>query len=163
MKFKWWLLPIALGAAGCAHHPNVKTSSAILAPMAGHKTYAYDATVPAPPGHAQGPETQAPIAKLKESIDAAMQANGYTLSPSPHLPTPIPIGLRTAKNPNAVRGGTNDITTEQNLDIDVFDHASGAQLFHGTAKNPLEHREPSESSIAESVPAILEPVPPASS
>lgn len=163
MKFKWWFLPIALGAAGCAHNPNVKTSSAMLAPMAGQKTYAYDATVPAPPGHAQGRETQAQIAKIKESIDAAMQAKGYTLSSTPQLRIRISIGLRTAKNPNAVRGTGTSIITEQNLDIDVFDHATGAQLFHGTANNPLEHREPSESTIAESVPAILEPVPPASS
>ena len=141
--------------------PDVRTSGSVLAPMAG-KTYAYEATSPAPPGDAQWKGTQDTIAQVKAQIDAAMQAKGYVLSPKPQLMVRISIGLKTIKDPAAVRGAAVQTDTEQDLEIDVFDYATGNHLFHGTAANPLHHKEPSESKIAGTVPAILQQVPPAS-
>lgn len=168
MGFQRWLFPAVLAVTGCGGaqiletKPDVKTSAEVLAPMAGHKTYAYETLSPPPPGDAQWKGTQATIAKVKERIDAAMQAKGYVLSPTPQLTVRISIGLKSIKDPTAVRGTGMSTDTEQDLEIDVFDYVSRAHLFHGAASNPLHHREPSGSVIAGSVPAILEPVPPAS-
>jgi hypothetical protein len=158
-------LVVVTGCGGAAQileqKPDVRTSGSVLAPIAG-KTYAYEATSPAPPGDAQWKGTQDSIAKVKEKCDAAMQAKGYVLSPKPQLMVRISIGLKTIKDPAAVRGAAVQTDTEQDLEIDVFDYASGKHLFHGTANDPLHHKQPSESKIAESVPAILQQVPPAS-
>lgn len=166
MELKLLLATVVL-VAGCGgaqllEANDLKTSGAVLAPMTGHKTYAYETSSPPPPGDSQWKGTQDAIAKVKERIDAAMQAKGYVLSPTPQLTVRISIGVKTIKDPAAVRGAGNSTDTEQDLEIDVFDYQSRSHLFHGSATNPLHHREPSESKIAESVPAILQQVPPAS-
>ena len=113
--------------------------------MAGHRrTPLHDATVPAPPGHAQGTGDA--------GADRQDQGRASTLRCSEGLQAlvePAPphrsIGLRTAKNSErGTRGArTTSPRSRTSPTSTCFDHASGAQLFHGTAKNPLEHREPS--------------------
>lgn len=161
-----WVLAVVLAGCGAAQimePPAPKTSSSVLASMTGYKTYAYDASAPAPPGDAQWSGTQAQIAKVKEQIDHAMQAKGYVLSPKPQLLVRISLGLKTTTDPTAVRGATSSTVNEEDLDLDLFEYPSGEHLFHGTASDLLREQDPSQSKIAGAVPAILEPVPPASS
>lgn len=163
-------LVIGLGAVSCvADDPGnlrVKTSSTIISSMAGHRTYAYEAIAPAPPGDAQWSGSQDAIAEVKRQIDADLLRKGYQLSPRPELVIRISLGVRTVREEPtgsaAVQGAPAGTDTQQDLAIDVFDLSNGGHLFHGTASNPLHHREPGENKLAKAVRLILEPVPPAS-
>lgn len=163
MKLGWICLVLSLAIAGCSagSKPSVKTSAYLIAPMDGHKTYAYDASAPPTPG-SEGVGSQDQIAQIKERVDAAMQAKGYTLSPKPHLMVRISLGHKTVRDPTAVRGAGAETVHQQEMYIDVFDFGAGTHLFHGTASSILGKTPPAESPIAESVPSILERVPPAS-
>lgn len=171
MKLSAIFLALSLGLVGCAggaENPGnmrVKTTSAVISSMSGHKTYAYEAVAPAPEGDAQWTGAQAAIAEVKEHIDADLQAKGYVLSPNPEMIVRISMGVRTVREEPtgslAVAGAPSGQDVQQDLAIDVFDYANGGHLFHGTASNPLHHREPGENKLAKAVRLILEPVPPA--
>lgn len=172
MKASALFLVLSLAIAGCAggsQNPGnmqVKTTSAVISSMSGHKTYAYEAIAPAPAGDAQWAGAQNAIAEVKEHIDAGMKAKGYVLSPNPEMVIRISMGVRTVREePTGSKARLNvpeGSDTQQDLAIDVFDFSNGGHLFHGTASNPLHHREPGENKLAKAVRLILEPVPPAS-
>lgn len=172
MKKFAFIIVLALSAGGCAggaQNPGnmrVKTTSAVVSSMSGHRTYAYEALAPAPPGDAQWTGAQAAIAEVKEHVDADLQAKGYVLSPTPEMMVRISMGVRSVRQEPtgsmATLGAPSETDTQQDLVIDVFDYENGGHLFHGTASNPLHHREPGENKLAKAVRLILEPVPPAS-
>jgi hypothetical protein len=169
--FRKFVALAALAAAcGGSENPanlNVKTSSAVVASMSGHKTYAFEAIAPAPPGDAQWAGAPQVIAEVKQHIDADLQAKGYVLSTTPELVIRISVGVRkTTEDPHGTMqrlGEPEKEETVTDLAIDVFDHANGGQLFHGTASSQLHHREPGDNKVAKAVRLILEPVPPAAS
>jgi hypothetical protein len=173
MKANIFFFALAIALAGCAggsQNPGnlqVKTTSAVISSMAGHRTYAYEASAPAPPGDAQWNGVQTSIAEVKQHIDADLQAKGYVLSPNPEMIVRISLGVRQVREEATgslnVAGAPAGTDVQQDLAIDVFDYANGGHLFHGTASNPLHHAEPGENKLAKAVRLILQPVPPASS
>jgi hypothetical protein len=173
MKASSLFLAVALAAIGCAAgadnpgNMQVKTTSAVISSMAGHRTYAYDALAPAPPGDAQWTSVQASIAEVKKHIDADLQAKGYVLSPNPEMIVRISLGVHEVREEAtgslSTAGAPAGKDTQQDLAIDVFDYSNGGHLFHGSASHPLHHAEPGENKLAKAVRLILQPVPPASS
>lgn len=144
---------------------QVTTQSAVIASMAGHKTYAFESIAPAPPGDAQWAGAPLAVAQVKERIDAEMQAKGYVLDPNPELVIRISIGVRKVidepKGSAALNGAPVTTNTVTDLEIDVFDREDNGHLFHGTARDELHHREVDGDKLAKAVRIILEPVPPA--
>lgn len=173
MKIQALLLAVSLAAAavGCAggsENPanlQVKTTSAVISSMTGHKTYAYEAIAPAPPGDAQWAGAPQVIAEMKQHIDEDMQAKGYVLSEKPEMYIRISVGVRQVRQEATgsanIAGAPASVETMTDMGIDVFDYANGGHLFHGTASHQLHHDEPGENKLAKAVRLILEPVPPA--
>jgi hypothetical protein len=162
------LLALAVGCGG-AQNPgtlDVKTSGNVISSLEGHKTYAYETTVPPPSGDSQWAGAQQTIEQIKEHIDADMKAKGYTLSMKPEIVIRISLGVHQVKEePHgsaAINGAPPQVDTVTDLAIDFFDYSNGGHLFHGTAASPLHHRQPSENQLAKAVRLILEPLPPAS-
>lgn len=177
MRFHALFLAI-LAFAGCAKDPENPGSMAVRtnnapAPgagtLAGHKTYAYQAVAPPPPGDAQWDQAAIAIAEVKAKIDEEMQAKGYVLDLHPELMVRISIGVREIlKEPTgrAANTGTDVPPTKEtatDLDIDIFDYGSGGRLFHGQSRDEVHHREVDKDKLAKAVRLILEPVPPARS
>jgi len=162
---------IVLALAACTPSKDrmgtmqVKTQSAVIASMTGHKTYAYESIAPAPPGDAQWAGAPLAVAQVKERIDAHMQAKGYVLDPNPELVVRISIGVRRVveepKGSAALNGAPVMTDTVTDLAIDIFDRENNGHLFHGTARDELHHREVDPDKLSKAVRVILEPVPPA--
>lgn len=155
--------------AGCARDKvgtmQVKTTSAVVASMAGHKTYAYESIAPAPEGTVQWGGATVAIAQVKERIDGEMQAKGYVLDPNPELLIRISIGVKTAIDEPQGTAALNNAPVMTNtvtaMNIDIFDLANNGHLFHGTSQDELHHREVDGDKLAKAVRLILEPIPPA--
>lgn len=168
-------LSVAAAATACTKDPDnpgtmaVRTNSAVVGTVAGHKTYAYDAVAPAPPGDAQWEMASVAIAEVKTQIDEQMQARGYVLDEHPELTVRISIGVREVlKQPTGAAASARvDVPamkrTTADLHIDIFDYSNGGQLFHGEAHDEVHHRQVDKDKLAKAVRLILEPLPPARS
>lgn len=142
---------------------HVTTHGAVVASMASHKTYAYEAVAPAPPGTAHWAGAATAIDTVKRCIDRELQARGYVLDPQPGLLVRISIGTHQVHDEPTGSAATNNAppTTDDmtRLHIDVFDRANGGHLFHGIARDELQSPEPDPEQLAMQVRLILEPVP----
>jgi hypothetical protein len=163
------VLVLTIAAAGCsrpaASAMAVKTSSAVVAGVAQHRTYSHEDSRFAPHGYraAFGPET---VAKIRAQIDAEMQRRGYVLAGDGDLVVRLACGVRVASDtPTGAAAAAGAPSSEDTLGIivvDIFERGGEGQLFHGYARDELRGATMKEARIAEAVRKVLAPLPDAS-
>lgn len=161
---------IALAACGgsstkttSAGSMRVKTTSADVSSLARHGTYSHAVAEHAPEGFAAGALRPDVLEAAQRDVDAEMQRRGYVSAENGELVIRISSGTRIVEDQPtgaaAAVGAPETKEKEGELVIDIFERASGKQLFHGFARDVLRRDTVDEGKIAKAVTKILERVP----
>lgn len=142
---------------------RVKTTSADVSSLAGYTTYSHATAQNAPEGFTRGPLRPEVIEAARQDVDAELQKRGYVSADDGELVVRISSGSRVVEDqPTGAAAAVGAPATEEKegeLVIDIFERASGKQLFHGFARDVLRRDEIDERKIAKAVTKILERVP----
>jgi hypothetical protein len=142
----------------------VHTTGADIASVGAYSTYTRTVAEDAPDGYARTAPPPDVVDEVRQDIDALLQQKGYKPAPDGALIVRVSTGTRIVmKEPTGTTAAAGAPATEQTegaLVIDIFERATGRQVFHGFARARIAGGRVDRDQIANAVSQILEPVPP---
>jgi hypothetical protein len=147
------LAVVGLALSACASKPTISSQTTRGANLSAYTSYAW---VNAPP-----PGGMNPVAweRVKQDVDSALTAKGYTQADPGALAVILTIGARNKTDINTYGWWGRQVSvyqyTEGKISIDVFDAKTKQPLWHGQATQTIDPGNPNEALIDTAVAGVM--------
>jgi hypothetical protein len=150
---------LLVGGCDTPKPPTVTTSGAEVSSLTRYGTYSYAPAEEAyaPEGYARGSPSPELLDRVRRDVDAELQQKGYRYAENGELVVRISTGTRTVDR--RIARGVRTLETQGALVIDILDRNSGAEIFHGLARDAIRNDKVDDEQIARAVSKVLEDVP----
>lgn len=157
----------AASTSACSQGVRAHTASLSTAPFASYHTFSFEGSEGAPGGYVMSPASLQVVKRMQPIITFELENKGYLQSPA-HGDFVVRFGSgRRVAEADHVRNQyqlslEEDEPTdfvEGSIVIDMFDGASGGQIWHGSARTEINPDKIDQKKLVDSIDDVLKKFP----